>query len=46
MAFFPEVEKIPYEGPDSSNPLAFRHYNADEVIEGRSMKDHFRFSMA
>ena len=46
MAFFPEVEKIPYEGPDSSNPLAFRHYNADEVIEGKSMKDHFRFSMA
>ena len=38
MAFFPEVGRIPYEGAASTNPLAFRHYNADEVVEGKSMK--------
>ena len=34
MSFFPEVSKIKYEGPSSTNPLAFRHYNADEKVEG------------
>ena len=46
MAAFPEVTKIKYEGPDSRNPLAFRHYNPDELVEGKPMKDHFRFSVA
>ncbi len=46
MAAFPEVPKISYEGPDSRNPLAFRHYNAEELVEGKPMKDHFRFSVA
>jgi len=45
MAAFPDVQKIPYEGPDSKNPLAFRWYNASEVVEGKSMQDHFRFSV-
>lgn len=45
MAAFPEVDKIAYEGPDSKNPLAFRWYNEDEVVEGASMKDHLRFSV-
>jgi xylose isomerase len=44
--FFPEVKKITYEGPSSKNLLAFRHYNADEVVEGKRMKDHFRFAVA
>lgn len=43
--FFPDVKKISYEGPHSRNPLAFKHYNPDEVIEGRTMRDHFRFSV-
>ncbi|MCA9266809.1 MAG: xylose isomerase, partial [Planctomycetales bacterium] len=42
---FPEVEKIRYEGPQSKNPLAFRWYNEDEVVEGKTMKDHLRFSV-
>ena len=42
---FPEINKISYEGPDSKNPLAFRWYNEDEVVEGKTMKDHFRFSV-
>lgn len=47
MAYFPEVpKKIEYEGPKTKNPLAFRHYNPDETIEGRSMRDLFRFSVA
>ena len=33
MSAFPEIERIRYEGPDSKKPLAFRHYDADEVIE-------------
>jgi xylose isomerase len=45
MAFFPDVPKIRYEGPDSKNPLGFRHYNADELVDGKPMKDHLRFAV-
>ena len=45
MAAFPEIQKIRYEGPESKNPLAFRHYNESEVVEGKTMKDHLRFSV-
>jgi xylose isomerase len=45
MAAFPEVDKIRYAGPESRNPLAFRWYNEDEVVEGLTMKDHMRFSV-
>jgi xylose isomerase len=43
---FPGVTRISYEGPDSKNPLAFKHYNRSEVVEGKSMADHLRFSVA
>jgi len=43
--FFPGVKQIKYEGPDSKNPLAFKHYNADEVILGKTMAEHLRFSV-
>jgi len=43
--FFPGISKIQYEGPKSKNPLAFKHYNPDEIIDGKSMKDHLRFSV-
>jgi xylose isomerase len=46
MAFFPDVPKIKYEGPTSTNPLSFRHYNPDEVVEGKPMREHFRFAVA
>lgn len=43
----PEVPAtIPFEGPDSHNPLAFRHYDPDEVIDGKTMSEHLRFSIA
>jgi xylose isomerase len=45
MTAFPEITRIPFEGPQSKNPLAFRHYNADEQVEDRSMRDHLRFSV-
>jgi len=45
MSAFPDIDKIRYEGPDSKNPLAFRWYNEDEVVEGKTMKEHFRFSV-
>ena len=45
MAAFPEIEKIRFEGPDTTNPLAFRHYDEDAVVEGRTMKEHLRFSV-
>ncbi|MBI2926357.1 MAG: xylose isomerase [Verrucomicrobia bacterium] len=44
-AFFPDVNQIQHEGPQSKNPLAFRHYDAGEVVEGKPMKEHFRFSV-
>ena len=46
MRYFNFVEKIPYEGPKSQNPLAFKFYNAEEEIMGRPMKEHLKFAMA
>ena len=43
--FFPGVPKIEYEGPKSRNPLAFKHYNPDEVVEGQKLRDLLRFSV-
>ena len=45
MSYFPEINKIQYEGPQSRNPLAFRWYNPAELIEGKSMKEHLRYSI-
>lgn len=46
MAYFPAIEKIKFEGKDSENPFAFRYYNPEETVLGKSMKDHLRFSVA
>jgi xylose isomerase len=43
---FFDVPPIGFEGPTTSNPLAFRHYNPAEVIDGVTMKEHMRFSIA
>jgi xylose isomerase len=45
-AFFPGIGSIAYEGPDSNNPLAFKHYNPQELVEGKTMAEHLRFSVA
>lgn len=44
--YFPGINKIQYEGPDSDNPLAFTHYDENKVVAGMTMKDHFRFAVA
>jgi xylose isomerase len=43
--FFGRIAKIEHEGPDSDNPLAYRHYNADEKVLGKRMEDHLRFAV-
>jgi len=42
---FSHIPKIAYEGPTSKNPFAFKHYNPDELVEGKSMAEHLRFSV-
>jgi xylose isomerase len=44
--FFSSIGKIPFEGKDSTNPLAFKYYDADRVVAGKTMKDHLRFAMS
>jgi xylose isomerase len=44
--FFRGIGQIRYEGPESKNPLAFKHYDADAVVAGKKMADHLRFSVA
>src|SRR5271167_2121229 len=43
---FFQVGRIKFEGPQSTNPLAFRYYNPDEKIEGETLKAQMRFSIA
>lgn len=44
--YFPKVGKIKYEGPKTDNPLAFRFYNPEEIIGGKTMREHLRFAMS
>jgi xylose isomerase len=46
MAFFKNIEKIKYEGKESTNGLAFKYYDAEKVIAGKPMKEHLRFAMS
>ncbi|RED63387.1 xylose isomerase [Cohnella phaseoli] len=46
MSKFPNVPQIQYEGRDSQNPFAFRHYNPQEVVLGKTMEEHLRFAVA
>jgi xylose isomerase len=43
---FPAIAQIAYEGPRSENALSFKHYNPDEVIDGKTMSEHLRFGIA
>jgi len=44
--YFPGIEPISYEGPGTENHLAFRYYDENYVVDGKTMKEHFRFAMA
>jgi xylose isomerase len=43
--FFPKIKKIKYEGRDSKNPMAFKHYKANQKIMGKTMAEHLRFAV-
>ena len=43
---FPTISKIRFEGAKSKNPLTFKHYNANQKVEGKTMKEHLRFAVA
>ncbi|MBQ9561160.1 MAG: xylose isomerase [Prevotella sp.] len=44
--YFPQIGKIPFEGTESKNPMAFHYYDAERVVAGKKMKDWMRFAMA
>ena len=46
MSFFADVPKVAFEGPNTNNDFAYRHYNPDEVIAGKTMAEHLRFAVA
>jgi len=45
MEIFPTVQKIGFEGTESKNPFAFKHYNAQEKVLGKTMAEHLRFAV-
>ena len=44
--YFDFIEKVKYEGRESKNPFAFKYYDADRVVMGKTMKEHLPFAMA
>ncbi|KAA5543437.1 xylose isomerase [Adhaeribacter rhizoryzae] len=44
--YFPGIDQIKFEGRESNNPLAFKYYDENKMVGGKSLKDHFRFSVA
>ncbi len=44
--YFPEIGKIPFEGPESKNVMAFHYYDSERVVMGKKMKDWFKFAIA
>tara|TARA_B100002052_G_scaffold65910_1_gene59252 strand:+ start:442 stop:669 length:228 start_codon:yes stop_codon:yes gene_type:complete len=43
--YFKNIPEIKYEGENSSNPLAFKFYDEDKVVLGKTMKEHLRFEL-
>ncbi|NND15403.1 MAG: xylose isomerase [Eudoraea sp.] len=46
MEYFKGIGNIKYEGKESDNPLAFKYYNPDQVVAGKTLRDHFKFAIA
>lgn len=44
--YFKGIGQIKFEGPDSRNPLAFKWYDENKVVAGKTLKDHLRFAVA
>ncbi len=46
MEYFKTIKKIGFEGPESRNPLAFKWYDQNRVVRGKTMKEHLRYAVA
>ncbi len=44
--YFSDIKKIAFEGKDSTNDLAFKYYNSEQLVAGKPMKEHLRFAMS
>jgi xylose isomerase len=44
--YFPGINRIPFEGPGTDNPLAFRFYDENRIVGGKTMREHLRFAVA
>ena len=44
--YFKGIDRIPYEGRESDNPLAFKYYDPEKVVAGKPMREHFKFAVA
>jgi xylose isomerase len=44
--YYKGIGQIQYEGKDSDNPLAFKYYNPDQIVAGKTMREHFKFAIA
>ncbi|MDA0889326.1 MAG: xylose isomerase [Bacteroidetes bacterium] len=44
--YFKGIDKIKFEGKASDNPLAFKYYNPDQLVAGKTMREHFKFAIA
>ncbi|SHF57520.1 D-xylose isomerase [Arenibacter palladensis] len=44
--YFKGIGDIKFEGKESDNPLAFKYYNPDQVVAGKTMREHFKFAIA
>ncbi len=44
--YFKGIGKIKFEGASSDNPLAFKYYNPEQVVAGKTMREHFKFAIA
>ena len=46
IEYFKGINKIPFEGSESDNPFAFKYYNPDQIVAGKTMRNHFKFAIA
>lgn len=44
--YFSGIDKIKFEGKDSDNPLAFKYYDENQIVRGKTMREHFKFAVA
>ena len=44
--YFKGINKIQFEGKESDNPMAYKYYNPDHIVAGKTMREHFKFAIA